>query len=305
MVVAATMLNNSHGHETTGSTSSQVSRSVSVTCRLCGKTTTTSVNHDGENYCQECVGKLLDVVSDQKKAAASEASRSLDNTTVEYLDEQFKAWERGEKDKVAKLGESAPQVADERPIEKAVDIVDEDDDEDDEDDGDDDDRVEEMDLSSSGRTKTRSVTRYPRYCYKTRRSSEKTKQVALMAGMMVALGIGMYFAWPLFGSSLIAAPAYSGPFTGATIHVVDGDSGTDISGQISTFDLYVTNDTEDYGAYWWIGNGTTIAGMYQVLGSIDDGLHYSSVVLYTDVYPPYADSWDYLLPGENYVYVYK
>jgi hypothetical protein len=98
------------------------------------------------------------------------------------------------------------------------------------------------------------------------------------------------------------APRYHGAFAAGNIYVVNMTDANVLS-CVASFDVFVTNDTNNYDVYWWLGNTTTLSGVYSMLGAIDPSLYYNDVVLCTTGTPPYTYSWDTITTGENYVWL--
>jgi len=102
-------------------------------------------------------------------------------------------------------------------------------------------------------------------------------------------------------------PYHQGPFQAGNIHVVDSVSGDDVSMHVDHYAVWVTNDTSDLNAYWWINNATIIQGIHDVLASIDPELQYKAVVMETFGLPSslYNGSYsmDIIMAGDNYIWL--
>jgi hypothetical protein len=125
--------------------------------------------------------------------------------------------------------------------------------------------------------------------------------VTILIGMVAFMGYT--FLWNPFGSITTAARhgAYDdhGP-----IFVVDNVTGEDVSSQVATFGIYVTNDTADYDSYFYIQDTLSIPGIYFVFTNyIPHDLYYKFVVLYTEGIAPYGYSWDIITTEPNYIYL--
>jgi len=101
------------------------------------------------------------------------------------------------------------------------------------------------------------------------------------------------------------APRYHGSFAAGNIHVVDSVANppVDVVSHVSMFDVAVTNDTNNWDAHWWLGNTTTLSGVYSILENIPDSLYYDDALLYTTGDGVYGDSFDIVTTGETYVWL--
>jgi hypothetical protein len=111
---------------------------------------------------------------------------------------------------------------------------------------------------------------------------------------------------PLFSNYVANTSEYRhGSFTPGSIHVVDGETSNDIIECVAEFSVYVTNDTETFDTYMFLGSGTTLNNVRSTLSNIGDDVYYTSVVMWTIGMVPYNSSWDIITEGDNYIYLYK
>lgn len=139
---------------------------------------------------------------------------------------------------------------------------------------------------------------------------EEERWTSKNAGKILIVGIIIGLA--VFIPAIIAFmpkpnPYHRGPFQAGNIHVVDSVSGVDVSTHVSHFAVWVTNDTNDLNAYWWINNATIMPGIHDVLASIDPELQYKAVVMETFGLPSslYNGSYsiDIITASDNYIWL--
>jgi hypothetical protein len=130
----------------------------------------------------------------------------------------------------------------------------------------------------------------------------------MMYAIAIAVGLLMPIAFVYMMPYLLYMPstvAYKhGPFQVNSLHFVDGNDGTEYAG-VEYFELYVSNNSERYDEYNFITNGTgSVSQVLAALASIPESEYYLQVVLYSDGYAPYGDSWDIITTGNNWIYLY-
>jgi len=135
----------------------------------------------------------------------------------------------------------------------------------------------------------------------------RNKKIAAVVGIILLVPVGIFWN-DIFTPTQADMPrltTYEGQFYCDSILVVDGDTAEDVSAFVSYMMLYITNNSNDWEQYYFVGNATTIPGLVSLLGGIGDEWSYNHPVVYTMPVAPYTDTWEYLDEGDNYIYLYK
>jgi hypothetical protein len=168
---------------------------------------------------------------------------------------------------------------------------------------DDSDNISPLTIHEKQYGKPRPVTRASRYSRKMPYNEKGFYGLFMVTALFIV--IAFIYIMPLFNFVVPSAVAYKhGPFQVNSLHFVDGNNGMEYAG-VEYFELYVTNNSERYDDYAFITNGTgSVSHVLAALASIPESVYYLQVVLYSDGYAPYGDSWDIITSGNNWVYLY-
>lgn len=137
--------------------------------------------------------------------------------------------------------------------------------------------------------------------------NKKNIMIILAVVVSIALMFSIPFLMPWLKIMTLNPPPIQykhGSFQVKSLHFVDGNDGTEYAG-VEYFELYITNNTDQYDSYKFITNGTgSVSQVLVAIASIPESDYYLNVILYSDGYAPYSDSWDIITDGNNWVYLY-